>query len=122
MRWWAPSGQKCHEPHKPRNQSRGGRPNHRRKHRAKVADSHDDADERFVFMGEVTAHIAGKDKCDELFRSLRRLGECQESLDGFTDYERLDAPTLSQSGLLSTLRPQGRCRLHRLSQRDTLGE
>ena len=49
-------------------------------------------------------------------------GEWAMRLDGFTDYVRPDAPTLSQSGLLSTLRPQGRCRLHRLSQRDTLGE
>ena len=38
----------CHEPRKPRNPSRSGRPNHRRKHRAKVADAHDDADEEFI--------------------------------------------------------------------------
>ena len=55
----------CHVPRKSRNPSRGGRPNYRRRHRAKVADMNDDADDEFVFMGEVTAHIAGKEKCDE---------------------------------------------------------
>ena len=52
-------------PQKSRNPSRGGRPNYRRRHRAKVADVNDDADDEFMFMGEVTAHIAGKEKCDE---------------------------------------------------------
>ena len=54
--------------------------------------------------------------------SLRRLGEWAMRLDGFTDSARPESPTLSQSGLLSMLRPQGRCRVHRQSQRDTLGE
>ena len=55
----------CHVPRKSRNPSRGGHPNYRRRHRAKVADVNDDADDEFMFMGEVTAHIAGKEKCDE---------------------------------------------------------
>ena len=35
----------CHVPLKSRNPSRSGRPNHRRRHRAKVADVNDDADD-----------------------------------------------------------------------------
>ena len=79
----------CHVPRKSRNPSRGGRPNYRHRHRAKVADVNDDADDEFMFMGEVTAHTAGKEKCDGWIVDIGASAHMSWDRSLFTNYNTL---------------------------------
>ena len=88
----------CHEPRKPRNPSRSGRPNHRRRHRAKVANARDDTDEEFIFMGEVTAHTAGKDKCDKWIMDSGASAHMSWNKSLFTNYTILPRKLLVKLG------------------------